>query len=46
MAHQTVDLIHGDDARLLVDQAVAADGTQDLCVRQRLQDRIAFQFVK
>ena len=46
MAHQAVDLIDGDDARLLVDQAVAADGAQDLRVGQRLQDRIAFQFVE
>jgi pimeloyl-ACP methyl ester carboxylesterase len=36
MAHQTVDLIHRDDARLLVDETVTADGGQDLRVRQRL----------
>ena len=46
MAHQAVDLIHRDDARLLVDQAVTADGGKHLRVGQRLQDRVAFQFVK
>lgn len=46
MAHQAVNLIYRDDARLLVDQAVTADGAQNLCVRQRLQDRVAFQFVE
>jgi hypothetical protein len=46
MAHQTVDLIDGDDARLLVDQTVTPNGAQHLRVGERLQDRIAFQFVE
>jgi len=36
MAHQAVNLIHCDDAGLLVNQAVAANGAQDLGIRQRL----------
>jgi hypothetical protein len=46
MAHQAIDLIHRDDARLFVNQAVAPDSTQDLRIGQRLQDRIAFEFVE
>lgn len=44
--HQAVDLIDRDDARLLVDKAVAADGAQHLGVGQGLQDWVAFQFVE
>jgi hypothetical protein len=46
MTHEAVNFIDGDDARLFVDEAVAANGTQDLCVRQCLQDGVTFQFVK
>jgi len=46
MAHQAVDLIDGDDARLLVNQAVAANRRQHLGVGERLQNRIAFQFME
>jgi len=46
MTHQAVDLIDGDDARLLVNQAVTADGRQHLRVGECLQDRIALQFVE
>jgi len=41
MAHQAVDLIDRDDARVLVDEAVAADGGKHLRISQRLQNRIA-----
>jgi hypothetical protein len=44
--HQAVHLIHRDDARLLVDQAVAADCREHLCIGQRLQDWIALQLVE
>jgi hypothetical protein len=33
MAHQAVNLIHRDDARLLVDQAVTPDGGKHLRIR-------------
>jgi hypothetical protein len=46
MPHQPVDLIHCDNARLLVNQTVPADGAQDLRVGKRLQDRVAFEFVE
>jgi hypothetical protein len=46
MAHQAVDLIHRNDAGLLVDEAVTADGRKHLRVRQCLQDGVAFQFVE
>jgi len=46
MTHEAVDLIDSDDARLLIDEAVAANGTQDLGVGQCLEDRIAFQFME
>lgn len=46
MTHQAINFIHCDDARLLVDQTVTANGTQNLCVRQCLQNRVAFQFVE
>jgi len=46
MTHQAIDLVNRDDARLLVDQAVTPNRAQDLRVGERLQDRIAFQFVE
>ena len=46
MPHQPVHFINGDDARLLVDQAITPDGAQDLRVGKRLQDRIALQFME
>jgi len=46
MTHQAIDLIDGNDARLLVDQAVTPNRAQDLRVGECLQDRIAFQFMK
>ncbi|HUN09070.1 MAG TPA: hypothetical protein PLQ56_20860 [Aggregatilineales bacterium] len=46
MPHQTIDLVDCDDARLLVDQAIATDGTQHLGIGQRLQDGVAFQLVE
>jgi hypothetical protein len=46
MAHQTVNLIHGDDARLFVDQAVAADGAQDLGIGDGEHDRVFAHLVE
>jgi hypothetical protein len=46
MTHETVDLIHRDDAGLLINEAVTPDGTQHLRIGQCLQDRVAFQFVE
>ena len=45
MARQAIDLIDGDDARLLVDQTVAADGGRT-CVERAPADRVAFEFVE
>jgi hypothetical protein len=46
VTHQAVNLVHRDDARLLVTQAVTANGRQHLGVGQRGHDRVAFQFVE
>jgi len=46
VTHQPVHFVHRDDARLLIHQAVAADGGQHLGVSKCLQDRIALQFVE
>lgn len=46
MTHQAVDLIDGDDARLFIGEAVAADGTQHLGVGNRQHDRILFHLVE
>jgi hypothetical protein len=46
MAHQAVDLVHGDDARLLVDKRVAADSAQDLGIGEGQHDRVFAHLVE
>ena len=46
MTHETVHLVHRNDAGLVINEAVTPDGTQHLSVGQGLQDGIAFQLMK
>jgi hypothetical protein len=46
MAHQVVDLIYGDNARLFIDERVAADGAQNLGVGERQHDRVFAHLVE